>query len=84
VNPDFYLYWKDSNGNEQVFNATIIKEKQIKKAQVISFYKSFFLVNGNYSSYPVDKKITVKLKFFLDGVKAEIVILNDSALTTIL
>jgi hypothetical protein len=73
LNPDFFLYWKDSDGKEEVFEAEIIKERKVKKVRVTKpFYKAFYLVNGNYDAFKITQQVNVKLKFFLDGVKAEI------------
>jgi len=73
INPDFFLYWRNSDGEEEIFNGIITREKKYKMVKIISpFYKDFFLVKGNYEKYQEGKNVQVKLKFFLEGIRAEI------------
>ncbi len=78
LNPDFFLYWMSEDGKVEIFDAEIIKDKKTKKVKILSpFYKSFLLVKGNYQQYVNQQPVKVKLKFFLDGVKAEIAIASN-------
>lgn len=73
LNPDFFLYWKNVEGEEEIFEGQVMMEKKIKKIMIITpFYREFFLVKGNYERYNLGHKVKVKLKFFLEGIKAEI------------
>lgn len=72
LNPDFFLYWCDENGNEQVFDGEIVLDKNIKKVRINSLYKEFVFVKGNYNGYSKNQFINVKLRFSFEGIRAEI------------
>ncbi len=77
ISPDFFLYWKNENGEEEIFEAQVIRDKKLKKVKILSpFFKTFSLIKGDYKEYAVNQEVEVKLKFFLDGVKAQIVSQN--------
>lgn len=75
LNPDFFLYWRDNDGELKVFVAEVIaNDKGVKKAQVNRpFFRQFFLISGDYNNVKLGDVVDIYLKFFLDGVKAEIV-----------
>lgn len=74
LNPDFFLYWKDEYGNDEVFDADLFVDNKVKMAKVISpFYRSFYLVGGDYKKIKEGDHIKVKLRFLFEGVRAEIV-----------
>lgn len=74
LNPDFFLYWKDADGELKVFEAEVtVNEKKVKRAQISRpFFRHFFFVSGDYSGVREGEAIKVYLKFFIDGIKAEI------------
>lgn len=79
LNPDFFLYWKNSDGEIELFDAIIIVEKKLKKVKIVSpLFKEFMLIKGKYDSFKEGGKIKVKLKFFLEGIRAEIHIEKDN------
>ena len=70
----YFLYWKNEHGVEDVFEGIIVIEKKVKMVRIVSpFYKDFYFVKGNYDKYKENQDVKVKLKFFLEGVRAEIV-----------
>jgi hypothetical protein len=74
INPDFFLYWRKEDGTDHIFDAEIILDKKVKKAQISRpFFKNFVLVKGNYDKYKDGKPIKVKLRFFIEGIQAEII-----------
>jgi len=74
INPDFFLYWKNTEGEVELFDGVIVKEKRIFKVKIPSpFFKEFYLIRGNYDNFKVNQDVKIKLKFYIDGVKAEIV-----------
>ena len=73
-NPDFFLYWCDENGEQQLFEGEIFTDRKVKKVKIVTpFFREFVLINGDYSSYRNDQQVTVKLRFLFDGIRAEIV-----------
>ncbi len=87
LNPDFFLYWKNSDGEVELFDALITVEKKLKKVKIVSpLFKEFMLIKGKYDSFKEGQEVKVKLKFFLEGIRAEIQIdnkensVNDDAL----
>ncbi len=78
LNPDFFLYWMREEGDVEIFDAEIVKDKKTKMVKILSpFYKSFALIKGDYRDYLNHQSVKAKLKFFLDGVRAEIIIDTD-------
>ena len=78
LNPDFFLPWRNPDGEVEVFEGIIVADKKFKNVKIISpFYKDFFLVNGNYEKFREGQSVIVKLKFYLEGVRAEIVDPSD-------
>lgn len=74
LNPDFFLYWKDQDGYEQIFEGEIVMENKIKKVKIVNpFFKQFVLVSGNYSKFKEFQNVNVKLRFMFEGIQAEIV-----------
>lgn len=74
VNPDFYLYWRNSDGDEEIFEGVIATEKRIKKVKVVSpFFRKFPFNKGNFEKFKEGQSVKVKLKFYLNGIRAEIV-----------
>ncbi len=85
LNPDFFLYWKNNEGSVETFEGVIMRDKKIKKIMIITpFYREFLLVKGNYEKFNEGQDVKVKLKFFLEGIRAEIVklVVNDDVSLT--
>lgn len=72
MNPDFFLYWRTPEGYEEIFEGVVIKDFKNKKVKINLFYKEFIFVPGNYEKLKENQIIQVKLKFFLDGMRAEL------------
>jgi hypothetical protein len=74
LNPALREVWKDENSSEeQVFEAVIRTERQRKRVRVIDLQQTIDLLPGNYSAYAEASHVNVVLHFFLNGMKAEIV-----------
>ena len=74
LNPDFHIVWKDDDGEEVIFDGLIIKKsgQRYKGIKITSLQKFFRLIRGNYKSYAVGQKVKIKLHYYLDGLRAEI------------
>lgn len=76
INPDYKNTWKEFDSNEdRIFDGYIIKTSRgIYKAKVNILQQVFVFVKKDYSRKLVEKlNIKVKLHFFINGIKAEIV-----------
>jgi hypothetical protein len=74
INPDFFLYWRKEDGSDQIFEGEIILDKKIKKVQISRpFFKQILLVKGKYDKYKEGRLVSVKLRFFIEGIRAEII-----------
>ncbi|MFN6085455.1 MAG: SIR2 family protein [Fluviicola sp.] len=74
-NPEFRTIWKDSNGYDFIFDGTVINNtgKRHKTIKISSLQRSFRLIKGEYSKLNAGKSVKVKLHFYIDGIRAEII-----------
>lgn len=77
LNPSFHYVWCDSDGQEKVFEAFIRQRGKFKDIKISSIQLSVRLLKGNYDNYSIGERVKVKLHFFLHGLFAEIIDLND-------
>lgn len=75
LNPTFHYIWSDSDGEEIFFDGIIrLWHKTKYKCIKISQHQQFVpLVKGDYSDRKINEIVRVKLHFYLNGIKAEII-----------
>jgi hypothetical protein len=75
LNPEFHLVWLSQSGDEEIFDAAIIKRsgEKYKAVKLSSFQLTVRLIKGDYDKYEVGQDVKVKLHFYLYGLMAEIV-----------
>jgi hypothetical protein len=75
LSPEFHFEWLDSNGNEALFDAIIVKNSgdRWKGVKVPSLQQTFRLQRGNYDRFVQGLKVQVRLHFYLFGIIAELV-----------
>lgn len=75
LNPAFHYVWSDSDSEEVIFDGIIKYWFQTKfKCVKITRYQIFVpLVKGDYSSKKINESVNVKLHFYLNGIKAEVI-----------
>lgn len=74
INPEFHYVWKDSDGNEMLFDGIVLKNsgERFKAIKIPSLQQTFRLKKGNYEKYVAGKEVKVKLHFYLYGIMGEI------------
>jgi len=74
LSPEYHMVWLDSNGNEEIFDAVIIKktEERHKAVKITDRQLTVRLVKGNYDKFTIGMNVRVKLHFYLYGLMAEI------------
>ena len=79
LNPAVREVWKDENSREEkVFEAIIRTDRQRKRVRVIDLQQTIDLLPGSYSAFPEASHVNVILHFFLNGIKAEIVQVEEN------
>lgn len=75
LNPEYHLVWLNQSGNEEIFDAAIIKRsgEKYKAVKLTSIQLTVRLIKGNYDKFEIGQEIQVKLHFYLYGLMAEIV-----------
>lgn len=75
LNPEFHYVWSDSENQDVIFEAQIVQRERAKyKAVKISdLQRTFRLKKGSYSGYQLGEQVSVKLHFYLYGIRAEII-----------
>lgn len=75
LNPVFHYLWRDSDGEESIFDGKITKWfKTSYKAVKLQKYQQFIqLIKGDYRDIAIGTPVKVKLHFYLYGIKAEII-----------
>jgi hypothetical protein len=75
INPEYDIVWKHSDGNEWVFDGKIIKKtgERFKAVKIPALQQTVRLMKGEYDKYPLGCDVTVVLHFYLYGLIAEIV-----------
>jgi hypothetical protein len=75
LNPIFNYVWRDSEGEEVIFDAKVTKWFRTSfKAVKLKNYQQFIqLTKGDYRNLPIGEPVKVKLHFYLYGIKAEII-----------
>ncbi len=79
LNPEFHYEWKDPNGEILAFDAIVVKKpsERYKAIKISSIQLTTRLVKGNYDEYEIGKGVKVKLHFYLYGLMAEIISLEE-------
>lgn len=75
LNPNLHYIWRDSGGEEKIFNGTILIHpytgyKMIKISENQQIIK---LRKGSYEKYPVNSKVKARIHFYTNGLVAEII-----------
>lgn len=75
LNPAFHYVWSDSDGVEEIFDGIIRLWRNTEyKCVKISKYQLYVpLIKGNYSDRKVNETVKIKLHFYLNGIKGEII-----------
>ncbi len=75
LNPEYRSEWLDSEGNEVVFDAKVVKNsnERFKAIKIMSVQQTFRLMKGSYDAYTVGSNVKAKLHFYLYGIMAEII-----------
>ena len=75
LNPAFHYIWSDNNGEEVLFDGQIRMwfKTKYKCVKITQFQQFIPLVKGDYSDLKINEPVLVKLHFYLNGIKAEIV-----------
>ncbi|WP_339699686.1 SIR2 family protein [uncultured Roseivirga sp.] len=75
LNPEFHYVWSDTNNVEVVFEAKIVQrnDAKYKAVKITDLQRTFKLKKGSYSNYKKSEVVSVKLHFYLYGIRAEIV-----------
>jgi hypothetical protein len=77
MNPDFRYVWKDSEGEEEIFDGLIHKTQTgTSKVKIPTLQQRFSLVKGEYN-LEVGNRIKIKLYFTLFGIRASIIEENN-------
>lgn len=72
LNPEYNMVWLDENDNEKIFEGIIIKNKKnVYRVKIIETQQKHLLEKG--VTYSEGDRVSVKLKFFLYGIRASIV-----------
>lgn len=79
LNPEFHYEWKDSDGNTLFFDAVVVKNRgeRFKAIKISSMQLTAKLIKGNYDDFGIGSKVKVKLHFYLYGLMAEIISLEE-------
>src|SRR5690606_9457000 len=75
LNPACHYIWSDNNGEEIIFDGQITMwlNTKYKCVNGMQFHQFIPLVTCNYSNFKINDNVCVKLHFYLNGIKAEIV-----------
>jgi hypothetical protein len=79
LNPEFHYEWKDQDGETRIFDAKVVKNtgEKFKAIKISSVQLTARLVKGSYDNYAVGTDVKVKLHFYLYGLMAEIIGINN-------
>ncbi len=82
LNPEFHVVWQDPFGEDWVFEGIVVARgnNSHKGMKIPYLQRTFRLIKGNYEKYSPGHKANVKLHFYLDGLRAEIVETPDDTL----
>lgn len=75
LNPTFHYIWCDNDGEENIFDGQIRMwfKTKYKCIKITQFQQFIPLVKGDYSNLKINDNVRVKLHFYLNGIKAEII-----------
>lgn len=79
LNPEFHNEWKGPNGEILLFDAIVVKNsgQRFKAIKISSIQLTAKLIKDNYEKYTIGSQVKVKLHFYLYGLMAEIIQINE-------